>query len=125
VIDAMQVIEMRLRLIAGGKGTPEEMFLMVNEKIDALTQASTILARGGNCTVHIERRPSQLPAPTNFDPAQSCSRWRDPHASGFFFSLMSPGIFLAWRHRSIGQRVWLRAGRSSSIKPILAPGSAF
>jgi hypothetical protein len=48
VIDAMQVIEMRLRLIAGGKGTPEEMFLMVNEKIDALTQASTILARGGN-----------------------------------------------------------------------------
>jgi hypothetical protein len=48
VIDAMQVIEMRLRLIAGGKGTPEEMFLMMNEKIDALTQASTILARGGN-----------------------------------------------------------------------------
>ena len=48
VIDAMQVIEMRVRLIAGGKGTPEEMFLMVNEKIDALTQASTILARGGN-----------------------------------------------------------------------------
>ena len=48
MIDAMQVIEMRLRLIAGGKGTPEEMFLMVNEKIDALTQASTILARGGN-----------------------------------------------------------------------------
>jgi hypothetical protein len=44
----MQVIEMRLRLIAGGKGTPEEMFLMVNEKIDALTQASTIVARGGN-----------------------------------------------------------------------------
>jgi hypothetical protein len=48
MIDAMQVIEMRLRLIAGGKGTPEEMFLMVNEKIDALTQASTIVARGGN-----------------------------------------------------------------------------
>jgi hypothetical protein len=49
MIDAMQVIEMRLRLIAaGGKGTPEEIFLMVNEKIDALTQASTILARGGN-----------------------------------------------------------------------------
>ncbi len=48
MIDAMQVIEMRLRLIAGGKGTPEEIFLMMNEKIDALTQASTILARGGN-----------------------------------------------------------------------------
>jgi hypothetical protein len=48
MIDVMQVMEMRLRLIAAGKGTPEEMLLMVNEKIDALTQASTILARGGN-----------------------------------------------------------------------------
>jgi hypothetical protein len=47
MIDAMQVIEMRLRLIAAGKGTPEEVFLMVNEKIDALTHARTILIRGG------------------------------------------------------------------------------
>jgi hypothetical protein len=52
--DAMQVIEMRLRLIAGGKGTPEGMFLMMNEKIDALAQASTILARGGNSGQIIE-----------------------------------------------------------------------
>jgi hypothetical protein len=48
MIDAVQVIEMRLRLITAGKGTPEEIFLMMNEKIDALTQANTILARGGN-----------------------------------------------------------------------------
>jgi hypothetical protein len=48
MIDAMQVIEMRLRLIAAGKGTPEEIFLMINEKIDALTHARTILICGGN-----------------------------------------------------------------------------
>jgi hypothetical protein len=47
MIDAMQVIEIRLRLIADGHGTSEEMFLMANEKIDALTQAGTILIRGG------------------------------------------------------------------------------
>jgi hypothetical protein len=48
MVDAMQAIEMRLRLIAAGKGTPEEIFLMINEKIDALTRARTILICGGN-----------------------------------------------------------------------------
>jgi hypothetical protein len=47
MVDAMQAIEMRLRLIAAGKGTPEKIFLMINEKIDALTRA-TILICGGN-----------------------------------------------------------------------------
>jgi hypothetical protein len=48
MMDAMQVMEMRLRLIAGGKGTSDEMFLMASEKIDALAQAGTILMRGGD-----------------------------------------------------------------------------
>lgn len=48
MIDAMQVIDMRLRLIAAGKSTSDEMFLMINEKIDALAGAGTILIRGGN-----------------------------------------------------------------------------
>jgi hypothetical protein len=48
MIDALTVIDMRLRLIAAGKSTSEEMFLMVNEKVDALDQARTILLRGGD-----------------------------------------------------------------------------
>jgi hypothetical protein len=31
-IDALHVVEMRLRMIASGKSTPDEMFLMVIEK---------------------------------------------------------------------------------------------
>jgi hypothetical protein len=44
----MQVVDMRLRLVANGKATLDEMFLMTQEKIDALAQARTILIRGGN-----------------------------------------------------------------------------
>jgi hypothetical protein len=46
--DAMQVIEMRLRLIALGKGTSDEMFLIVSEKIEAFDKAQAILIRGGD-----------------------------------------------------------------------------
>jgi hypothetical protein len=48
LIDAAKVIDMRLRLIAGGQGTAEEMFLMTSEKLDAWARASAILIRGGN-----------------------------------------------------------------------------
>jgi len=48
VIDAMNVIDMRLKLIATGKGTSEEMFLMVNEEVDALADARNILIQGGD-----------------------------------------------------------------------------
>ena len=44
--DAMLVIEMRLRLFALGKGTPDEMFLMVSEKIEAFDKAQVV--RGGH-----------------------------------------------------------------------------
>ena len=46
--DAVQLIEMRLRLIALGKGTSDEMFLMVSEKIEAFDEARAILIRGGD-----------------------------------------------------------------------------
>jgi hypothetical protein len=36
MMDALNVIDMRLRLIAAGKSTSEEMFLMFNEKVSAL-----------------------------------------------------------------------------------------
>jgi hypothetical protein len=48
--DALQVVDMRLRQIATGKGTAEEVFLMVAEKIDAAAEArTTIFLRGGDC----------------------------------------------------------------------------
>jgi hypothetical protein len=47
-MEALQVIDLRLRLMAAGQGTSDEMFLMVNEKIEALAEARTILIRGGD-----------------------------------------------------------------------------
>jgi hypothetical protein len=52
--DAVQVIEMRLHLIALGKGTSEETFLMVSEKIDAMAEARAILIRSGDPSLIIE-----------------------------------------------------------------------
>ncbi|WP_247429285.1 hypothetical protein [Bradyrhizobium sp. 44] len=48
--DALQVMDMRLRQIAAGNGTSEEMFLMVTEKFDAAAEARTIFVRGGDYT---------------------------------------------------------------------------
>jgi sulfite exporter TauE/SafE len=47
-VDTARVMEMRLRMIAFGKGTPAEMFLMVTEKLDALEEANRILTLGGH-----------------------------------------------------------------------------
>jgi hypothetical protein len=47
-IEALQVVDLRLRQMAAGRTTSDEMFLMVNEKIEALTEARTILIRGGD-----------------------------------------------------------------------------
>jgi hypothetical protein len=47
-IEALQVIDLRLRLMSAGQATSDEMFLMVNEKIEALAEARTILIRGGD-----------------------------------------------------------------------------
>ena len=50
MVDALNVIDMRLRIIAAGNGTSGEMLLMVNEKVDALEEARAILMRGGSAT---------------------------------------------------------------------------
>ena len=52
--DAGRVIEIRLRMMALGKSTPDEMFLMVTEKIEAMEQAKKIIIRGGNPALVIE-----------------------------------------------------------------------
>jgi hypothetical protein len=46
--DAGRVIEIRIRLMALGRSTPAEMFLMVSEKMHAMEEAKAIIARGGN-----------------------------------------------------------------------------
>ena len=46
--DAARVIEMRLRMMALGQSTPDEMVLMVSEKMNALEEARAIIARGGD-----------------------------------------------------------------------------
>ena len=53
-IDALHVVEMRLRMIAFGKSTPDEMFLMVTEKIGAMEEARTIVVRGGDPALVID-----------------------------------------------------------------------
>jgi hypothetical protein len=53
-IDALHVAEMRLRMIASGKSTPDEMFLVVTEKIGAMEEARTIVVRGGDPSLVIE-----------------------------------------------------------------------
>ncbi len=52
--DAAKVIEMRLQLMALGKSTADEMFLIVTEKIDAIEQAKTIIIRGGDPALVIQ-----------------------------------------------------------------------
>ena len=53
-MDAARVIEIRLQMMALGKSSPDEMFLMVTEKIDAMEQAKTIIVRGGDPSHVIE-----------------------------------------------------------------------
>jgi hypothetical protein len=52
--DASRVIEIRLRMMALGTSTPDEMFLMVTEKIEAMEQAKKIFIRGGDPSLVIE-----------------------------------------------------------------------
>lgn len=54
MMDAARVIEIRLRIMALGQSTPNEMFLMVSEKMNALEEARAIIARGGNSSLVIQ-----------------------------------------------------------------------
>ena len=46
--EASRVIELRLQMMATGKATPQEMLLMITEKVQAMDHAGRILARGGS-----------------------------------------------------------------------------
>jgi hypothetical protein len=48
--DASRVIELRLRMMALGTATPDEMLLMVTEKIEAMHHAGAIIVGGGNAS---------------------------------------------------------------------------
>jgi hypothetical protein len=52
--DAARVVEIRLRTIALGKSTTDEVFLMVTEKVEAMNQAKPIIIRGGDPSHVIE-----------------------------------------------------------------------
>ena len=46
--EASRVIEIRLRMMAEGKASSEEMLLMMTEKIEAMQHAGRIIGRGGD-----------------------------------------------------------------------------
>ena len=54
MVEATRVIELRLRLIVLGRSTPDEIFLMVTEKIDALEQAKSVIIGGGDPSLIID-----------------------------------------------------------------------
>jgi hypothetical protein len=54
MVEAWRVIEMRLQMIALGKSTSDEMFLMVTEKLDVMAQAKKIIIRGGDPSLVID-----------------------------------------------------------------------
>ena len=52
--DAARVIEIRLRMMALGTATPEEMFLMITEKMEAMEHAKGIINQGGNIALVVD-----------------------------------------------------------------------
>jgi hypothetical protein len=46
--DAARVIEIRLRMMALGESRPDEMLLMISEKVKAFHEAGAILVRTGD-----------------------------------------------------------------------------
>ena len=54
MLDAASVIEIRLRMMALGKSTPDELVLMVTEKLNALEDAKVIMMRCGSPSLVID-----------------------------------------------------------------------
>ena len=54
MLDAASVIEIRLRMMALGKSTPDELVLMVTEKLNALEEAKAIMMRCGSPSLVID-----------------------------------------------------------------------
>jgi hypothetical protein len=61
-MDAARVIEIRLRMMAVGKSTPNEIVLMVTEKMNAMEEARAIMMRGGSPSLVIENYQKILSA---------------------------------------------------------------
>ena len=52
--DAARVIEIRLQMMALGAATPDEMFLMVIEKLEAMQHAKSIVNQGGDLALVVD-----------------------------------------------------------------------
>jgi hypothetical protein len=85
MVEAARVIEMRLRLIALGRGTADEMFLMVTEKVKALEEAGAIILRGGNPSLVIDNYQKIVAA----NVARLSGVWNVPSPEG---SLSAPSF---------------------------------
>ena len=59
MVEATRVIEMRLQMIALGKGPSDEIFLIVTEKFDAMAQAKKTIVRGGDRGSAVDTRSSR------------------------------------------------------------------
>lgn len=53
-LDALKVIDLRMRMISTGGASTEETLLMVTEKLDALAEAAGIMRGGGHPAVVID-----------------------------------------------------------------------
>lgn len=77
--EALQAVDIRLRQIIAGEGTPAEVFLMVTEKMDAAAEARTIFLRGSCLAPGPETLPIVLYC-LSTQPTDSClgdwPRWR-------------------------------------------------
>jgi hypothetical protein len=62
LMDAARVIEIRLRMMAFGKSTPNEIVLMVTEKMTAMEEANEILMRGGSPSLVIKNYQKHVSA---------------------------------------------------------------
>ena len=91
MVEATRVIELRLRLIVLGRSTPDEIFLMVTEKIDAFEQAKSVIIGGGDPSLIIGNY-RKVVAARPFD--RSVHHCRRRGREGYVRKLVSAGVQL-------------------------------
>ena len=52
--EASRVVDLRLALLTQGKASPDEMLLMITEKVEAMHDAGWLLLRGGDPALVID-----------------------------------------------------------------------
>jgi hypothetical protein len=96
MVDAARVIELRLRMLAHGTSTPDEMFLMVTEKIEAMEQAKKIARRSSRlmlCVCHaLKSAPIQFRPATDHMVKVGAGLSRQPVSLQGFYALVQPGL---------------------------------